>query len=427
MKIHLAYGKKGLDINLPNNVDVIRAPFVPGVPDEKAALEKALRDPIECAPLAEIAKAGDKVVIVHSDITRATPNDRIQPVILAELERAGVRREDITLLNALGTHRAQTEAELRMMLGDFVVDNYRCLQHDMNDDDNLVSLGETTLGHPVRVNRMYMEADVKILTGFIEPHFFAGFSGGPKAVLPAIAGPESVQSNHGVSMIGHSEARWGVTYGNPLWEEMLEVALKSEPSFLLNVSMNSSGEITGVFAGDLQAAHKLGCEFVREHAMASVAKAYDIAVTTNSGYPLDQNLYQCVKGMSAAKQIVRDGGSIVVAGECRDGIPEHGLYAKLLKQAGSVQGIMDMIHQPGFNAQDQWQVQIQAMLQQEADIYVYAGGLSDEQITDALFEVCRDIEGTVSELMTKYGDSARICVMPEGPQTIAYLNGNSRQ
>ena len=309
------------------------------------------------------------------------------------------------------------------MLGDAIVDNYTCLQHDLNDDDNLVSLGKTSLGHPVRVNRTYMDADVKILTGFIEPHFFAGFSGGPKAVLPAIAGPESVVSNHGYAMIGHGQARWGVTKGNPLWEEMLEVALRTEPSFLLNVALNSAGEITGVFAGDLEVAHAEGCEFVRTHAMASVDEAYDIAVTTNSGYPLDQNLYQCVKGMSAARQIVRKGGAIVLAGECRDGIPDHGRYAQLLREGGSPQGVLEMVSRPGFSAQDQWQVQIQAMLQQDAEIFVYSDGLSDEQIRAALFNTCHSVEDTVRELQGRFGQDARICVMPEGPQTIAYLNG----
>lgn len=423
MKTRLAYGETGLEVELPDGVDIIEAPFVPGLVDETQALVDALRQPINSRPLAELAGPGDKAVIVHSDITRATPNDRILPVIIAELEQAGVSREDIVLLNALGTHRPQTDAELRKMLGDRVVDNYLCLQHDLNDDDRLVSLGETSLGHPVRVNRTYLEADVKILTGFIEPHFFAGFSGGPKAVLPAIAGPESVMSNHGVVMIGHPNARWGVTEGNPIWEEMLEVALRTEPTFLLNVTLNSANEITGVFAGDLEAAHARGCAFVREHAMVAVTEAYDIAVTTNSGYPLDQNLYQCVKGMSAARQIVRKGGAVVLAGECRDGLPNHGLYAKLLRDGGSPEGVLSMVSQPGFNAQDQWQVQIQAMLLQDADIYVYSDGLSDTQIADALFRPCHSIQDTVSKLREEYGDSARICVMPEGPQTIAYLNG----
>ncbi|MCC6456543.1 MAG: nickel-dependent lactate racemase [Caldilineaceae bacterium] len=421
MDVQLAYGRNGLHVNLPEGCDVVTSRFVPGVADEGLALQQALRQPIGSAPLVEKVRASDKVVIVHSDITRATPNDRILPVLLAELEAAGVARKNITLMNALGTHRPQTEAELRKMLGDCIVDEYRCLQHDAFDDDILVPLGNTTLGHPVRINRHYLDADVRILTGFIEPHFFAGYSGGPKGVLPALAGAESVMTNHGRAMIAHERAAWGITEGNPIWEEMREVALLTEPTFLLNVTLNAHKQITGVFAGDMLAAHAEGCRFVRDQAMVGVDAPYDLVLTTNSGYPLDQNLYQCVKGMSAARQIVREGGAILMAGACEDGLPNHGRYAELLRRGGSPQGVLDLLAQPDFGAQDQWQVQVQAMIQLFADVYVYSDGLSDGQIRDALFEPCRDITKTVQQLQEAAGSDARICVLPEGPQTVAYL------
>ncbi len=421
MKSNLAYGRTGLRVELPEQIDVLTARFTPGLADEAAALQAAMRNPTDTPPLADLVRPGDTVVISHSDITRATPNDRIMPVLLAELEAAGIRRRDITLLNALGTHRPQTEAELRHMLGDRIVDEYRCLQHNAFDDNGLVPLGETSFGHSVRLNRLLVEADVKILTGFIEPHFFAGFSGGPKAVLPALAGQESVLTNHGRMMIAHPKATWGICEGNPIWEEMREAALMARPTFLLNVAMNSDKAITGVFAGDMVTAHRQGRDFVRESAMVPVAEPYDIVITTNSGYPLDQNLYQCVKGMSAARQIVRPGGAIIMAGGCEDGLPDHGRYAELLRSGGSPQGVLDLIAQPGFSAQDQWQVQIQAQIQLHADVYVYSDGLSDAQIEAALFRPTRDISATVQQLLATYGPNARICVLPEGPQTIAYL------
>lgn len=421
MRVDLAYGRTGLAVDLPETTDIVSARFVPGLADEAAAIRQALRRPIGSAPLAAKVKPGDKVVIAHSDITRATPNDRLLPVLLAELEAAGVAREDITLLNALGTHRRQTEAELRLMLGDAVVDAYRCLQHNAFDEADLVSLGQTSFGYPVRVNRCFMEADIRLLTGFIEPHFFAGFSGGPKGVLPALAGAESVLTNHGRDMIAHPKATWGITEGNPIWEEMREVALRTTPAFLLNVTLNNRREITGVFAGEMLAAHAAGCAFVRENAMTRVAAPYDVVITTNSGYPLDQNLYQAVKGMSAANQIVRPGGAIIIAAECADGLPDHGRYADLLAEAGSPQGVLEMLARPGFNAQDQWQVQIQAMIQLRAEVYVYSDGLAGEQIRRALFTPCRNIEQTVTHLQEQYGPQARLCVIPDGPQTIAYL------
>ncbi len=422
MQVHLAYGQNGLNVELPDTTNVVTSRFTPGVGDEATALRDALRAPIESAPLAAKVKPGDKVVICHSDITRATPNERIMPVLVAELEAAGIARQDITLLNALGTHRPQTAAELRGMLGDAIVENYCCRQHNAFDDTQLVTLGQTSFGHPVRVNRLLVESDVRIFTGFIEPHFFAGFSGGPKAVLPALAGQESVLTNHGRTMIADPKATWGSTQGNPIWEEMREVALMANPTFLLNVSMNAQKQITGIFAGDLLAAHAAGCAFVRASAMVPVGAPYDVVITTNSGYPLDQNLYQCVKGMSAAKEIVRKGGAIIMAGACQDGLPDHGRYAALLAEGGSPQGVLDLIAQPGFSEQDQWQVQIQAMIQLHADVYVYSDGLSAAQIERALFMPCRNIEATVAQLQARSATPLRICAMPEGPQTIAYLS-----
>lgn len=419
MDVELAYGRSGLRVTLPDDVDVVTARYVPGLGDEAVALRRSLESPIGSPALGAKVRAGDKVVIVHSDITRATPNDRILPVLIEHLEQAGIAPGDITLMNALGTHRPQTDAELRRMLGDRIVEGYRCLQHDAFDDAALVPLGDTRLGHPVRVNRTYLEADVRILTGFIEPHFFAGFSGGPKGVLPALAGAESVLTNHGRTMIASDRAAWGITEGNPIWEEMREVALMTEPTFLLNVTLNADKQITGVFAGDLLAAHAAGCAFVREQAMVAVDKPYDVVLTTNSGYPLDQNLYQCVKGMSAARQVVREGGAIVMAGACEDGVPEHGRYAELLQRGGTPAGVLDLLAQPGFTAQDQWQVQVQAMIQLHADVHVYSDGLSEGQIRAALFEPSRDLAATIRTLRDDKG--ARVCVMPEGPQTVAYL------
>jgi len=420
MHVKLAYGRDGLEVNLPDAATIVEPRFVPGLSDEPAALLDALRHPIESAALVDHVRPGDRVAIVHTDITRATPNERILPVLLAELEAAGIARKDITLINGLGTHRKQTEAELRVMLGDHIIDNYRCIQHDCYDA-SMVSLGETSNGHPVRINKTYMEADVRILTGFIEPHFFAGFSGGPKAVLPSLAGWESVFSNHGQPMIAHQKATWGITEGNPIWEEMCEAALRTSPTFSLMVTLNTRREITGIFAGDMLAAHALGCAFVRQSSMAGVDAPYDIVVTTNSGYPLDQNLYQSVKGISAANEIVRADGAIIIAAACNDGLPDHGGYARFLAEAGSPQGVIDMLNQPGFSRHDQWSVQVQAKIQLRCQVYVYSDGLTDEQIAGALFTPCRNIEQMLAELGRRYGPDARICALPEGPLTIPYL------
>jgi len=421
MQVSIAYGQAGLHLDLPEKTQVIQSEPLAGLPNEQEAIRDALQKPIGSPALRDRVSPGDKVVVTHSDITRPVPNDRILPVILAELESAGVHREDITLLNALGTHRQQTEDELSMMLGENIVSNYRCLQHNAFDDSNLVSMGETTLGNPVRLNKLLVESDFRVYTGFIEPHFFAGYSGGPKAVLPALSGAESVLSNHGRAMIAHPNSTWGNVTGNPIWEEMREVAMKTMPAFLVNVTVNPIHDITGVFAGELLETHQAGRTFVKQHVMVGVDAPFDIVITSNNGYPLDQNLYQTVKGMSAASRIVRKGGAIIMCAACEDGLPDHGRYAELLVEGGSPQGVLDMIAQPGFGEQDQWQVQIQAQIQVDADVYVYSDGLTDAQIEKALLKPCRDISKTVQELIGKYGPDTRICVMPEGPATVAYV------
>lgn len=417
MHIKLAYGKTGMEIDLPDtwDVTVVEPRFVPGLGDPHEAIRQALRAPIGATSLRDQAKPTDKVGIVFSDITRPTPNHLMLPAVLSELTH--VPKENITLFNALGTHRPNTPDELRAMLGDALVAGYRLVQNDAFDPATQVNVGVSARGHAVWLNRELMACDVKVLTGFIEPHFFAGFSGGGKAVMPGMAGQRTVLGNHDATMIANPNATWGVTQSNPIWEEITEVASKAGKKFLINVTLNKHKEITGVFAGDLRAAHAAGCAFVKQTAMVAVRRAFDIVITSNSGYPLDLNLYQAVKGMSAAAQVVKTGGAIIIAADCWDGIPDHGLYGKLLREARNPRDLLDRICSPGFLEQDQWQAQIQL----KADVFVRSDHLTDAQIEAALLHPCHRIEETVSELMARYGTQASTCVLPEGPQTIPYV------
>lgn len=421
MNVNLAYGDSYLTVDLPDNSVVLEPDFIPAVQDPVKEIKEALNHPINSKPLKQLVSSGDKVVIVHSDITRATPNHIIQPIIVAELEKAGIKRENISFLNALGTHRPQTPDELVKLLGADISKNYLCLQHDCNDDNNLVEVGTTSFGHKVRLNKKFMAADIKILTGFIEPHFFAGFSGGPKGILPSIAGLESVVTNHSPKMIAHPNAAWGVTEGNPIWEEMMEAAQMAKPTFLVNVALNKNKQITAVCAGALREAHKRGTEFCRKSAMVPVNQKFDVVITTNSGYPLDLNLYQSIKGVNAAASIVKKGGTIILVSECREGLPEFGKYAELLRSVSSPREALDKIMAPGFHEHDQWQVQVQAEIQLEADIFVYSDGLTATQIRDALLQPVDHIETLIENLQKKYGSGMSIAVLPEGPQVIPYL------
>ncbi len=421
MQVRLAYGKTGLPIELPDDrsVTVVEPQFVPGLTDPRETLRRALRAPLSSPPLRDLAQSSDKVGIVFSDITRPTPHHLLIPAVLEEL--AHIPQRNITLFNALGTHRPNTDAELRGMLGDDLVNGYRLVQNNAFDPATQVRVGVTSRGHAIWLNRELVECDLKVLMGFIEPHFFAGFSGGGKALMPGMAGQRTVLGNHDAGMIGNPNATWGITGGNPIWEEVREVALQADRLFLLNVTLNKDKAITGVFAGQLDAAHAAGCAFVKQTAMAAVPHPFDIVITTNSGYPLDLNLYQAVKGMSAAAQVVRQGGAIIVAADCWDGIPDHGLYGQLLREASSPQTLLDRICAPGFLEQDQWQAQIQAIIQLRADVYVRTDNLTDAQIESALLKPCHCIEDTVAELLDHYGPEATICVLPEGPQTIPYI------
>jgi len=418
MRLRLAYGRHGLWMELPDEtpVTVLEPRPVPGLPDEAAALRQALRQPIGTPPLRELVGPQDSVAIVFSDLTRPMPNDRVLPVLLAEL--AHVPAEHIVLINALGTHRPNTADELRRMLGQAVYGKYRLIQHNAGDKSSLARVGTTSFGRQVWVNGEYLAASVRILTGFIEPHFFAGFSGGPKAVMPGIADLEAILDNHGPAMIAHPQATWGVTEGNPIWEEMREVAAQTNPTFLLNVTLNRERAITGVFAGHFLEAHRAGVAFVRENAWVTVPEPFDIVVVTNAGYPLDLNLYQAVKGMSAAARIVRPGGSIILAAECWDGLPDHGEYKRLLFESSSPQELLNRMLVPGFRMQDQWEAQIHAQIRLQAEVHLYSDHLADEHIRRAHLIPCRDIAATVARLRARYGPEARVAVLPEGPLTI---------
>jgi lactate racemase len=416
MQVKMDYGRNGLMVTVPASADLFTVRDVPSFKDEVTAIQHALRNPIQHVPLQNLFREGKRVVIAHTDITRATPNKRLLPVIIKEIENCGVKRQDIILLNALGTHRPQTRQELEFMLGLEIAENYLCLQHDAYDQSQLVSIGTTRLGYPIEINRLLVDTDLKILTGFIEPHFFAGYSGGPKAVLPALASAESVFHNHSPAMISHPKATYCHTFGNPIWEEMRDAALKVENTFLVNVTLDRSNQITGIFSGDVIAAHQAGCRFVQDVSLFTISEPYDLVITSNSGYPLDQNLYQCVKGLAAAKKAVRKGGAILLVAACEEGLPDHGAYAQLLEETGSQQAILHKVTQPGYLGQDAWQVQIQAQVQEHADVFIFSQGLDDAQMETSLLSPCRNLEDDIPRLISQYGP--RVCVLPQGPLTI---------
>jgi nickel-dependent lactate racemase len=424
LNVKLMYGREGLDVRVPDTATVIEPRHVAGLEDEKDAVLQALRQPIETPPLRDMVKAADRVAIVISDITRPTPNHKLVPWLIEELSH--LPPEQFVIINGTGTHRDQTYEEFIQMLGDETVERVQVINHHCHNKDELSLVGTSRFGCPVFLNKAYVEADFRIVTGFIEPHFFAGFSGGPKGIMPGIAGIETIQTFHNARMIGHPQATWGIMEGNPLQEMTREINELCKPHFMLNVALNGQKQITQVFAGELFAAHQMGSEYVKEHAMIPCEHRFDVVITSNSGYPLDQNLYQAVKGMSAAHKIVKDGGTIICAAECADGLPNHGNYAAILQMQKTPKDILDMINDPSFQMFDQWQVQKQAIIQMTADVYVYSS-LADDLIKKAMFQPTHNIEATLTHLQAKYGEGMTVAVLPLGPLTIPYVVDEQEQ
>ena len=421
-RVRLAYGDTGLSVDLPaERTTVVEPVYAQGAADQREVLRTALRRPVAGPPLRELARPGQKVAIAMCDGTRAQPRHLMIPAVLEELDGI-VDLDDVVILVATGTHRGNTEAEIRGMVGDEVVDAVHVLNHDAREPSSLVHLGRHGDGVPVWLNRHWVEADLRITTGFVEPHFFAGFSGGPKLVAPGLAGLDTVLTLHDARRIGHPKATWAVCEGNPVHDDIRAVVgAVGGVAFALDVVLNREQEIVEAFGGELFPMHTAARAAAKRLAMRPVHGRYDVVVTTNAGFPLDQNLYQSVKGMSAGATVVRDGGTIVCAAECRDGFPNHGSYRDVLESAPSPRALLDAIEARPQTLPDQWQVQVQAKVQSRARVVMHTSYLSDHALAAAHLEQTADIAATVAKALATAGPDARVCVLPEGPQTIPYL------
>jgi nickel-dependent lactate racemase len=392
----------------------------PGAADERAELRAALDAPVAGPRLRDLVRPGDTVAIAICDGTRAQPRELMIPALLEELDGA-VSSDDVVLLVATGTHRGNTDDELRAMLGAELFARIRTVNHDARDRGSLVDLGVRGNGVPVSLNRRWVEADVRITTGFVEPHFFAGFSGGPKLVAPGLAGLETTLVLHDASRIGDPQATFAVTDGNPVHDDVRAAAAAAPPHFSFDVILNREQRIITAFAGEMFAMHEAACEAARHYATVPVASPFDVVVTSNSGFPLDQNLYQAVKGMSAAARIAKRGGTIVCAAECRDGFPGHGSYRELLASRASTRELLSAINGSSRVIPDQWQVQVQAQIQERATVVMHTSFLSDAELAEAHLAQTRDIAATVRQALDRAGPRSTVCVLPEGPQTIPIL------
>jgi len=286
----------------------------------------------------------------------------------------------------------------------------------------MVNVGTSRYGYDVHLNKAYAEADRRIIMGFIEPHFMAGYSGGYKAVFPGVASVESILHYHNAENIGHPRSTWGITDNNPTQNHVRAGGSLIPVDFCLNITLDRERRITGFFCGDVEPAHEAGCAFCKETAMTACPEPYPIVVTCNSGYPLDQNLYQTVKGMSAASQIVKQGGLILTASRCNDGFPDHGNFRRMLHEHESPQAMLDTITAPGFRVADQWQVQLLALILLKARVGLFSE-LSENELRTAKLEPVTDLRKAIDEECERLGDpNTPIAILPEGPLTIPYIS-----
>ena len=414
--IELPYGSSRLKARIPtgNLAGIIEVPDVNGLPDERSAITGRLRAPIGSPALLDCVHKNDKVVVLVTDNTRPCPDDRLLPPILAELE-AKIPRENITIIVALGLHPPLNRQELIKKLGEDIVANYNVINHDVN---RTVNIGTTSRGTPVDINTRVMAADFRLSTGFIEPHFFAGFSGGRKSIAPGVFSVRSAYKNHGYQMIEHPNVRAGVLRGNPVHEDMIEQAKLAKLNFIVNVLLNKKREITHVVAGDPVKAHERGCEIEREIAGVKVPHKVDITITTNSGAPLDLDLYQTCKGIDTAAQITREGGIIIVASACSAGIgPEA--FLELHASVSSPEEVRQLIKQKEPIGV-QWENQVLARTQMKNDIYLVSE-LADSTVKDMMMTPVRTVEEGLEKAFQVLGQDAEIAVIPEGPLVIPLL------
>jgi nickel-dependent lactate racemase len=413
-EVRLAYGRHGLAARVPDGAEVISPTDLPGLDDEAGAVLGALQAPTAGPPLAELLRGRPRVAVVFPDLTRPMPNQTVLPPLLAELERLGAGPDRVELLCATGTHRQATAPEMAELLGPEVVRRYRV--HDHRADDGVHVPVGTVDGAAVLIDPRYLEADVRILTGFVEPHFFAGFSGGPKGVCPGLAATETILEAHSPARIADERATWLVTEGNPVHDFVRAAVSLAPPSLSIDVAINSRRQLTAVFAGPLPDGHRAACQFVERTAVQRVAGRFEVVLSTNAGYPLDRNLYQAVKGMAAAERVVADGGTVIMAAACVDGVPSGGAFARLLEAAADGDALAD---RSGPSEADRWQVQVLGRVLRRAAVWLHSDGLHDDQVRAAHLRPVADVSAAVTRALDDAGAGARLCVLPQGPLTVA--------
>ena len=418
--LQIAYGRRVIGLRLDPDLaewHVIRPRFAPALPNPEEVFRAACQQPIASRPLREVITANDRLVIVTSDGTRPVPNRQLIPWLLQELP---VPAEQVTILLGTGSHRANTPAEIMAMFGEDIATRVKIVNHNAFDPQANVYIGEGSAGKAAYLNKIYVEADKRIVVGFIEPHFFAGFSGGAKGIIPGIASIDTVIRIHGFDLIADPLSTWGTVEENPIRHELEGMVQHCPPHFMVNVTLNSAKEMTGIFVGDYITAHRQGCLRAKEEVMQPVPHRFPLVITSNSGYPLDQNLYQTVKGISAAARITEPGGTVLIASECSDGLPDHGNFGALMRAGHSADDILQNIMDLPEEILDQWEAQVYAYLMKEYEIQLCCS-MDPATVRACKLQPIADLQAAAEKVIGKLGQRPPVAVLPDGPLTIPYV------
>lgn len=421
VEINLPYDKKMITARIPdkNFIGLLesKAEHFSNPYTEKETVEKSLDNPIGSLPLEELAKGKKDIVLISSDHTRPVPSHIITPIILRRI-RSVNKTARIRILVATGFHRPSTREELISKYGKAIVENEEIVMHISTDDSSMVKIGQLPSGGDCIINRIAAEADLLLAEGFIESHFFAGFSGGRKSVLPGIAFYKTIMANHSGEFIDSSNSRTGNLTDNPIHNDMVYAAAKANLAFIVNVVLDGDKKIIGSFAGDMVEAHKVGCNFVKE--IARVKKIpCDIAVSTNGGFPLDQNIYQAVKGMTAAEATNKDGGVIIMVAGCRDGHGGEGFYENIANVKNPNEFLEAAIHTPRLETvPDQWTSQILARILVHHHIIFVSDLVDPELITSMHMEIAKTFDEALERAFEREGLNAKVTVIRDGLSVI---------
>lgn len=417
MQTDLLYGQEKLGLVVPDDAQILKMQEAPSVSQPNQVIRQALEDPIGSPALGELAQNKNSACIVISDITRPVPNDILLPPLLSTIEDAGIPREQITILIATGMHRPNQGEELASMVGREIMENYHIVNHNCLEREQVRCI-EHIKGVPIEINKLYLDADLKILTGLIEPHFYAGYSGGRKSILPGISSFETMKFMHSYQVIDHPRVSNCVLEGNIFHEYGIQIAQKAGVDFILNVCLDSNREISGIFAGHFDKAHLAGCDFIYQHSVVELDQPQDVVITSGGGYPLDATFYQISKALTCAKDILKPGGSIVVACECREGLGSED-FCSIMRTVPNPEYFFEHYSKPENFVIDQWCAQnIYQAIDHAGQVYVYSSGLSIDDLQGVGAVKVENLQATVDSLLAP---GQRVAVSPAGPYVVGML------